>query len=478
MIRVFGLILLLTLGPALSAPVTQTGQTPSVPPTDDEVKRNVERLFKGFAETSLFSGAVLVAHGDQIIFNGATGPANLEFGAANTADTRFRVVSVSQLFTVAALLRLQEQGKLDVKDPAGKLMAGWPDAYKTITIHQLLTGTSGVKDVTQMPEFVKTIAVARDTQELAAVIVKEPIQPGAGRSRPNNSDFHLLAAIIERAAGLSFNEYVRREVIERAGLQQTVHDSPAEIIPNRASGYNRVPEGLRHAAWFHMNNAVGMANLLSTTADIHRFMRALVSGRVISKASLDLMTTSHIPPPDLGGGARGSGVGYGLNLTPPPVGAWVSGGNINGFSANFWYDPAQEWLVLVFGNVGNSSGPSGVLNAVLAILAGRPFTVPEKRYEAPARPADLAVIAGAWEVANSFAIVNGQRQANTMTVRVDGNRVFVRPTGGTEWEWFSEGPGRFFAKHVDAQIVLKDGAPDEAEYVLFGRKSPLKRQPR
>jgi CubicO group peptidase (beta-lactamase class C family) len=465
-IRVLSVILLLTLG-----------QVPPAARADDDVKRDVERLFKGFTDTSLFSGSVLVAHGDRVLFNGATGPANLEFGAINTPDTRFRIASLSQMFTVAATLRLQELSKLDVKDPAGKYMSGWPDAYKGITIHQLLTGASGVKDVTQMPDFVKTIAVSRDTQELADLIVKEPLGPAAGRGRPNNSDFHLLAAIIERAAGLSFTEFVRREVIERAGLHQTAHDAPAEIIPNRAVGYTRVPEGYRHAAWFHMNNAVGMANLLSTTGDLHRFIRALVGERIISKSSLDLMATTHVPPPDLGGGARGSGVGYGINITPAPVVAWVSGGSINGFSANFWYDPAQEWLVLVLGNVGNSSSPSGLLNSLLAIVGGRPFTVPEVHHEAPARALDLAAIAGSWEVANSFAIVNDQRQTNTINVRVDGNRVFVRTVGSPEWEWFSEGAGRFFAKHVDAQIVLKDGSPDEADYVLFGRKSALKRRP-
>jgi CubicO group peptidase (beta-lactamase class C family) len=466
-IRVFAAVLLLVFG-----------QGPSAPRSEDDVKRDVEKLFKGFSDTSLFSGSVLVAHGDRVLFNGATGPANLEFGAMNTPETRFRVAGLSQMFTVAALLRLQEMGKLDVKDPAGKHMSGWPEAYKAITIHQLLTGASGVKDVTQMPDFVKTIAVPRDTQELADLIVKEPVTTSAGRGRANNSDFHLLAAIIERAAGLSFSEFVRREVIERAGLRQTSHDAPAEIIPNRAVGYTRVPEGYRHAAWFHMNNAVGMANLLSTTADMHRFIRALVAGRIISKPSLELMTTSHIPPPDLGGGARGSGVGYGINITPAPVVAWVSGGSINGFSANFWYDPAQEWLVLVFSNVGNSSASSGLLNSALAIVGGRPFTVPEVHHESPARAGDLAAVAGSWEVGNSFAIVNGQRQANTLSVRVDGHRLFVRTVGSGEWEWFSEGAGRFFARHVDAQIILKDGSPDEAEYVLFGRKSTLKRQSR
>ena len=478
MIRQFSLVLLLVIGVAATAPLAQTGQSPATPRSEEEVKKDVERLFKGFADTALFSGQVLVAHGDRVVFNGTTGPANAEFGALNTADTKFRIASVSQLFTVAALLRLQETGKLDVQDPVGKHMPGWPDAYKAITIHQLLTGASGVKDVTQIPEFVKTVAVSRDTQELAAVILKEPVGPVPTRLRPNNSAFHLLAAIIERAGGLSFTEYVRREVIERAGLQQTSHDNPSVVIPNRASGYNRVPDGLQHAAWFNMNNAVGMANLVSTAADVHRFVRALVGGRVISKASLDLMTTPHVPPQDLGGGAQSSAVGYGINISPAQILAWVSGGNINGFSSNFWYDPAQEWMVLVFSNVGNTSAPSGVLNALLAIVAGRPFSVPEVHREAPARSADLAAVAGTWEVSNSFVIVNGQRQPNTITIRVEGNRVFVRSPGSPDWEWFSEGPGRFFAKHVDAQITLKEGSPDEAEYVLYGRKSPLKRQPR
>jgi len=465
-------LILVVLFAAAAAHARQAPSALPSPPSDDEIARNAERLFKGYEETGLFSGAFLVARGETVLFQGAAGLANAEFDVPNTIETRFGISALSQLFTVSAVLRLVEGGRLDLHAPVGRHMTGWPEPYQALTAHQLLIGKSGVKDVTRIPAFVQSVALPRSTQELAAVILKEPLGTPPPVGRPNNSEYHLLAAVVERAAGLAFTEYVRREVIERAGLARTGHNDPSAILDRRASSFTETSAGLRHADPFHMSNAVGMANLLSTVGDVHRFFRALVTGKVISKASLELMSTAHVPMRDLGGGRRGPGFGYGISLLGR---TWWSGGGIGGYFAHLSYDPDREVLGLILGNTGNSAGTFGLLNARNALLVGRPFHVPVKRAAVTPDPGDLTRLAGEWRTENPA----GAGTPLTLRIRVDDGRVFVQVgTTGGDYEWFAEGPGRFFARHADAQIVLAEGSADQASYVVTGIARVIRRQPR
>jgi CubicO group peptidase (beta-lactamase class C family) len=455
------------------------GAQEASPPSDETIAREARALVEAHGAAGLFSGAVLVARRDRVLYAGATGAANLEAGTANTADTPFRIVGITQLFTAAAILRLEEQGRLKVTDTIGALAPAWPEAYHPITVHQLLVGESGVKDVTQIPEFVRTVAVPRDTQELAGVVLREPPAAAPGTwARASNSNYHLLAALIERVSGTNVHEFVRREVIERAGLRHTQHDDPAAVIPGRAAGYLLTPSGLRHAAWFHMSNATGMANLSSTVSDVHRFFAALLAGRIVPAASVERMLTPHVSPRAIGGGATSAGIGYGINILDSPAARILtSGTNINGASANLHHNLQTGVTIVVLSNVGASSGPFSVLNGLVAIASGREVVAPVARVAVPPRAEDLAALAGNWERLNAFSIgPDGTRRPTIVTFRAEGQRLFGRMGGGPEWEWFSSGPGEFFARHVDEQIRIRAGSPDVVEVVTSGRVSEMRRQ--
>ena len=450
-----------------------------VQPVDDAtIVRRSGELLAAYREPGFFSGAVLVARGDQVLFRGAAGLSNLELAAPNRIDTPMRIAGISQLFTAAAVLRLQEQGKLNVRDTVGKLMPTWPAAYHPITIHQLLVGESGIKDVTQMPDFVRSVALPREPEEVAAIILKEaPVAPPGTWARAANSNYHLLAAIIERAAGLAFTEYVRREIIDRAGLRHTRHDDPAVLIAGRAAGYTQSADGLRHAGWFHMGNAVGSANLISTVDDVHTFLTALLGGRIVSSSSLQQMLTPHVPPQKLAGGATTPGVGYGVNVLDSGTATmFVQGGSIGGFQANLNHDRRSGVTVVVLSNIANSSGAFNMVNGLVAIASGRDVHLPRTYTAVTPRPEDLALLAGEWEVPSAFSIsADGSRRPVTMTFRVDGQRLFGKSSAGQEHEWFASGPGAFFARYADIQIHLDPATPDRAVQITSGRKGDLRR---
>jgi CubicO group peptidase (beta-lactamase class C family) len=463
------------------AQTTTAVPAPPAPPTDDVLAREARKLVEAYAAADLFSGAVLVARGSRVLYRGAAGPADLEAGTRSTIETPYRIVGISQLFTATAIMRLAEQGRLKVTDTIGTLAPAWPEPYHPITVHQLLVGESGVKDVTQIPEFVRAVALPRDTQALAAVILKEPLVAAPGTwARSANSNYHLLAALIEHVSGTNVHEFIRREVIDRAGLRHTQHDDPAAVIPGRATGYLLTPSGLRHAAWFHMSNATGMANLSSTVDDVHQFFEALIGGRIVSPASVDRMLTAHVRPQSAGGGATSPGIGYGINVLDSPVARILtSGSNINGAVASLHHNRQTGVTILVLSNVAGSSGPFSVLNGLVAIASGRDVVAPVTRTAVTPRAEDLAAVAGTWERTNAFTVgPDGVRRPAIMTIRVEGQRLFARIGSGPEWEWFSNGPGEFFARHTDEQFRLKPGSPDVVEVITAGRVGQMRRPPK
>jgi hypothetical protein len=227
-----------------------------------------------------------------------------------------------------------------------------------------------------------------------------------------------------------------------------------------------------------MSNATGMANLSSTVDDVHRFFDALLAGRIVSAGSTARMLTAHVTPPAIGGGATSPGIGYGINvLESGAARILTSGSNINGAMASLHHNRQTGVTILVLSNVAGSSGPFSVLNGLVAIASGREAAVPVARTAMTPRAADLAAIAGRWERSNAFTVgPDGKPRPSIMTIRVEGVRVFARVGGGPEWEWFSSGPGEFFARHADEQIRLMPGSPDVAEVITTGRRGEMRRQ--
>lgn len=472
--RVLTVLVVLILQGVHFSPVVRAQ---AAPPPDDEITRSVTALVDRYRELGWFNGAVLVARGDKVLYQGAAGLANLDHRIALTPESPTRIVGVTQLFTTALTLKLVELGTITLDTPVGKFMTRWPDAFKPITIHQLLTGTSGVKDVTQIPEFVRTVAVPRSLYELTQLILKEgPIAAPGTTGRAYNSDYHLLAAVLETAAGVPFDTLLRQHILTPLALSHTFYDDPSVVIAGRAVGMNRRGADLSHASLFHMSNAVGMAHLVSTVGDVHRFVDAFMSGRIVSPALVATAARGHVsvlpPGVTLPPTMRADLIpmrGYGWNVSAGQLSSITS---INGATASVQYLTSTRHLVVVLSNVSSGEG-SALANAIRSLLAGTPQTLPERRQPVPLSEADRATMTGTWNVEGAVTVGGGVGGLR-MTVRTDGARMLVSVGGGPESEWYSDGPGRLYDPHADRQFVL-GATPDSASLITAGRPGPLSR---
>ncbi|MEM9311978.1 MAG: serine hydrolase domain-containing protein [Pseudomonadota bacterium] len=304
------------------------------------------------AESGAYMGAALVAKGDTVILDKAWGEADLEWGIANTTDTKFRIGSVTKQFTSVSILLLQEQGKLNLDDPIAQHFPEAPEAWQAITIRNLLRHTAGVPNVTSLPEFANISRTPISQDDLIALFKDRPLdfEPGS-KWAYSNSGYLLLSRVIETVSGLSYADFVKRNLFDPIGMTSTAVDVTAQIVPKRAAGYSPSQSGVVNAAYVDMGIPLGGGSLYSTTGDLLKWQRALFGGRVLSPDSLKEYTAP-TPLPAIGDFQYAHGV---IIATSERGTAYWHGGGIEGFNAWLGHDPDRDITVVVLANLNGGS---------------------------------------------------------------------------------------------------------------------------
>src|SRR5262249_36915111 len=285
--------LLLLFSPALliTLATAQAALRASRNPSNTKLESAVDTYLRPYVESNNFTGSILLARKGQILLQKGYGKANYELEIANTPETRFHIASVSKPFTSAAILLLQEKGLLKTSDTLAKFIPDYPRGEK-ITLRHLLTHTSGIPNVNDFPDYDQFAKTKHTVAELIAKFKDQPLefQPGE-KYRYSNSNYNLLAFIIEKVSGQSYGDFLKQNIFDPLALTSTGHDGDAAVlIPHRASGYN--PTGaadLENAPFLDWSNKTGNGSLYSTVANLYQFDRAFYSDKLLSKASRDEM---------------------------------------------------------------------------------------------------------------------------------------------------------------------------------------------
>jgi len=263
-------------------------KAPSAPiASNAEINRRISEYLNSLTPKGL-SGSVLVARGDQIVFHQAYGMADRAKGIRNTPETVFHIGSIAKQFTAAAIMKLEMQGKLNTSDPIGKYFDNVPADKQSITLHHLLTMTSGVM-VSPGPG--QSDAV-KDRDRRVLQILEAPLNftPGQ-RYEYSNGGYNLLAAIVEKASGQSFNQFLYEQLFRPAGLQATGFNVPVFQTPDwEKQTVARVYKGETDNGYPWANNAApwfltGPGSILSTTGDLFKWHLALLGDKVLSPAA-------------------------------------------------------------------------------------------------------------------------------------------------------------------------------------------------
>jgi CubicO group peptidase (beta-lactamase class C family) len=333
----------------------------------------IDSLVRSYVTRGEFSGVVLVADSGVVLYEHAFGAANREWRVPNTVATRFRIGSTTKQFTAALVLRLMEQGKLRLD---GRIVDYLPDYPRPqgeqITLEHLLTHSSGLPDYPHLPRFYEDQATrTHTTRELLALFDTLPLEfPPGSKWSYSNSGYVVLGAIVERVTGTSYARALHDQLLAPLGLRDTDFDDPADVVPHRAAGYLRTPEGLQNAPFIDPTSVFSAGMLRSTAHDLLRWSELLRSGRVFR----DRATASAMVAPHMGTGTPLGAYGYGVfvgtqTLGSHPVTVIQHGGTINGFATGFWRMPDDGRVVIVLDN-GMSHAVPALTAAIADLLYG------------------------------------------------------------------------------------------------------------
>ncbi len=302
----------------------------------------MDAAVKAQAAGERFMGSVSVAKDGTVIFEKSYGSANREWDTPNAPDTKFRIGSLTKQFTAAAILLLEERGKLKVEDPITPLIPSAPESWKAVTIHQLLNHTSGIPDFSNLPEQRVRQRSPATPEQILRTFRDLPLEfePG-GKFKYSNSGYILLAFIVERVSGQSYEAFLREKLFVPLAMKDSGYDSNTTLLPKRAAGYLSSPGGLANAPYVDMHHPYGAGGLYSTTHDLLRWTTAMFGGRVLSATALQKMITP-----------RRNDNAYGLVVGTVKGRKLIRhGGLIEGFSSHRSYDPEGKLTVVVLANV-------------------------------------------------------------------------------------------------------------------------------
>jgi len=389
---------------------------------------------------------VLVSQNGLILYEKALGLADIGNRVKVTPDTKFRIGSVTKQFTAAAILKLQEEGKLNVNDVVSKYIPDYPRGDE-ITIHHLLTHTSGIHSFTEKPDFMKTVTMEKTPDEIISMFKDDDLDFNPGDNwHYSNSGYFLLGYLVEKISGQSYGEYLHSTFFEPLGMENTgVHNS-SEVLSNEAYGYSYGNGKFHKALNWDMSQAGGAGSLYSTVYDLYLWNEAIFSGKVLSQNSMKAAFT----PATLNDGripkSFGTGYGYGWQITEYRGLREISHtGGLQGFISALIRYPEQEITVAVVHN----SLPSNNVSAsqIAQNIAEFYFWQEMASQVSPVVDSSVDV--------STYDDYVGQYEYPTgalMQITVEGDRLYAHLGGQPKSEIFPSTRDEFFWKAVDAQV--------------------------
>lgn len=397
------------------------------------IESELDSYVKAYVNQGLFSGSILVAKDGKVLLYKGYGMANYELDVPNTPQTKFRLGSVTKQFTGMAIMQLQEVGLLQIDDTVSKYIHDYPRGDE-ITIHHLLTHTSGIPDIRAFSTYEKKKIKPHTLDQLIERFKNKPLdfEPGE-KYKYSNSGYVLLSYIIEKASGKKYETVLKEYIFDPLGIRNTGYDHHEAIIKNRASGYSIVDDKIVNATYIDMSFPAGAGALYSTIEDLYLWDQALYSEKLLSKESLaKIFTTSH---------------GYGWAIDKVFNHNWIgASGEIEGFTTNISRYPDDKICIIVLNNYCDRFSTSRVSNGLAAIVFGEKYELPKKRLAVSVDPAIYDQYIGKYRVTEDFII----------TITKDNNRLFAQG----KHELYPESETEFFHKDIDIQLSFfkdKDG---------------------
>jgi CubicO group peptidase (beta-lactamase class C family) len=325
------------------------------PLTEKQFLQKITDVIQRICEQDVFSGTVLIARGDELLLTHACGEASKRFHVPNNIETKLNLGSMNKMFTATAITQLVEKGLLSFEDTIDKHVdESWlpKEITSKITVHHLLTHTSGLGSYFNETYMKGSKGLYRKVNDFKPLLKgeKPAFEPGK-RFRYSNTGMLLLGVVIESVTGQSYFDYIRKNIYKPAGMKNSDSYEMDYPVENLAIGYSpdlKSKYGWQNNLFKHVIKGGPAGGGFSTVGDLHRFARALQTGKLVSADSLKILLKDH----------SGEGYGYGFGIVEGPSGRVVGhSGGFSGINGNLDIYLDKGYIVAVLSNYDNGASP-------------------------------------------------------------------------------------------------------------------------
>ena len=306
----------------------------------------IDQLLNEKFKSNTTGAVILISKKGKPTYRKAFGLSNLELNVKMKPENIFEIGSMTKQFTAVSILMLVEQGQISLQDEITKFIPDYPTHGQKITIHHLLNHTSGIKSYTRMKKLFSVARRDMKPQELINFFKDEPIdfKPGE-KYKYNNSAYIILGYIIEQTSGISYADYIQKNIFDKLNMSNSMYASHSKIIKKRASGYHN-RGGYQNAMYISHTLPYAGGSLMSTIDDLNKWQQALTQNKLLKKETLQKAHTNYT----LNNGEK-INYGYGWNIkTINNEVSYEHGGSIFGYKSMGVYIPNKDIYVVILTN--------------------------------------------------------------------------------------------------------------------------------
>ena len=408
----------------------------------------IDDYVSSYVKSGDFSGCILISTIDGIFYKTCFGNANDSEGTLNEENTKFLIGSISKQFTAAAILLLEEDGLIDIRNNISEFFPNIPIAEK-ITIHQLLTHSSGVTDIFNIKGLKDLTREDLNIRGLSEMILMKELnfEPGSGYGY-SNGGYAILAHIIESVSQLSYGEFMQKRIFTPLEMNHSGHSGTLVSIPDLATGYDPIDYDRRvKATLIDTEFLKGSGSLYSSIDDLLIWINSLKSESLLSPISYEKFFKNY-----------GSNYGYGISLySTMDRSVFGHDGRISGYIADYLHYKDEDVSIIILGNI--QTGTADFFRRDLAaIFFDKPYNTRVKTAKpALGSPIDISLLEGVYAFGPNFKVY----------IDYIDNRIMARANQGAYSELVPLTDSRFFSRTLYSFIEFTMDESGEVKTMIW-----------
>lgn len=411
--------------------------------------QKLDSLFEKLESKDKFMGSIAILENGKMLYSKVIGFVDVETEKHSNLETKYRIGSISKMFTSCLVFKAIEENKLSLNQTINKFFPTIKHAEK-ITIENLLNHRSGIHNFTNDSDYLQYNTTIKSEPEMVAII-----QNGKSNFEPNtkaeysNSNYVLLSFILQKLYNKPYKELLAAKIIKPLGLKHTYFGSKISIASNECNSYSYIEKWEKETET-DMSIPMGAGAVVSNPTDLVNFIETLFKGKIINEASLEKMKTIRD--------------NYGMGIFQVPFRdkkGYGHTGGIDGFHAVVCYYPDSKLSVALTSN-GMVYESNNILIAALSSYFGYPFTIPT--FE--------SVKLESGELDKYIGVYSSPDFPLAITITKDGNKLFAQASGQSAFPLDATGKDIFEFAPAGIKLEFK---PTEKQMILMqgGRKFVL-----